>query len=193
MESRLGRRASVRRLAGDFKPFKNTPKAAALAAVPSGPAGRLAPDAGRSRPSPKLTPSRPLAMRIKRKKRPGSENLRPPWKPGQSGNPAGHSKFKREYGESFKKLVRELFASRGKDRERIRDELAAVAIKKAKRGNFFFWSKLVDLHETNTVSEDDLQSFIERVYMVVRRHVEKLEGGKEALSEIARELQKENE
>ncbi len=100
--------------------------------------------------------------------------------------------------ESFAVLVRRAFQTRSKKGTGglTREELLDTAIQKAQRGDFYFWSKLIDLHETRELlTEDDLQRFIERIYVTVRRHVEKLEGGKEVLAEIARDLkhQKESE
>lgn len=132
-------------------------------------------------------------MRIKRKTG-KPKKARGGFRPGQTGNPRGSSEFQRKIGGTFKKLIRDLMDTKSPmDRETIKEELVEVAIRKARRGNFFFWSKLVDLHETEFIGEDDLQHFIERVYVTVRRHVEKLDGGKQALAEIARDLQKENE
>lgn len=121
----------------------------------------------------------------------GYANLRPHWKPGQTGDPGGRG---RKLARSFKELVRDYFSHKDKRSAKLaKEELVEIALKKAKRGNFFFWSKLIDLHEAQLVSEDDLHDFIEKVYVTVRRHVEKLDGGKEALAEIARDLQKETE
>jgi hypothetical protein len=124
----------------------------------------------------------------------GYAQLRPPWKPGQSGNPAGGGSPGSYISRSIKDLVRDCLQEEDAGTAKLaKRELVEIALKKAKKGNFFFWSKLIDLHESQLVNEDDLHEFIEKVYLTVRRHVEKLDGGREALSEIARDLQKETE
>lgn len=65
-----------------------------------------------------------------------------------------------------------------------------VALKRAKKGDFFFWNRLIDLHEADAVSRDDIAEFVERIYLIVRRNVEGLEGGPIALANIAKDLQR---
>jgi hypothetical protein len=50
-----------------------------------------------------------------------TQNLRPPWQPGQSGNPAGYSR-----GRRIRELLRRLIAERG-----CEEEVALVLIAKA--------------------------------------------------------------
>ncbi len=75
-----------------------------------------------------------------------------------------------------------------KDFRTLKEQLAGVALKRAARGGFAFWNKIIDLHELRSVNEDDLTEFIDTVFGIVQKHVQKLEGGKEALMSIAREL-----
>lgn len=119
--------------------------------------------------------------------RPG---MKPPWKPGQSGNPSG-----RPVGSgSFKTLIRHLLnvqvpPRKGtKEFRTIKDELADIAVKRAKKGDFAFWAKVIDLYELRQVNEEELTEFIDIVFSIVKKHVESLEGGREALAAIARDL-----
>jgi len=133
-------------------------------------------------------------MKVRKRKRKKYEPLypgmKPPWKPGQSGNPKG-----RPVGSgSFKTLIRHLLAVQvpprkgSKEFRTIKDQLAEIAIKRAKRGDFAFWQKVVDLHELRQVNEEELNEFLDIVFTVVKKHVAKLEGGREALEVIARDL-----
>jgi hypothetical protein len=94
---------------------------------------------------------------------------------------------------TFKELLKKAFKSNkySAGAKAAQVELLEAGLRQAKRGNFFFWSKLIDIHESKDfITEETLQDFIEKVYVTVRRHVERLEGGKEAMVEIARDLQK---
>lgn len=133
-------------------------------------------------------------MKVKKRKRKKYDPLypgaNPPWKPGQSGNPKG-----RPVGSgSFKTLIRHLLnvkvpPKKGtKEFRTIKDELAEIAIARAKKGDFAFWQKVIDLHELRQVNEDELNEFIDVVFSVVKKHVAALEGGKEAMEAIARDL-----
>lgn len=90
---------------------------------------------------------------------------------------------------NFRKMVRQAFETDENEGGRPwKAVLTEVALKQAKRGDFYFWSKLIDLHESKAVTEDDVNELVEKVYLIVRRHIEKLDGGLEALANIARDL-----
>ena len=142
-------------------------------------------------------PRKPGGIRLRVRK----ADKRPP-KPEPSPPEDGRKRRGKFIGQSvdesmrnkdFKSLIRCLFDKPSGEHQtkRAKDRLAKVAMKKALKGDYFFWAKLVDLHESDLVNEDDLAEFTERIYLIVRRHVEKLDGGSEALADIARDLVKE--
>ena len=63
-------------------------------------------------------------------------NLRPPWKPGESGNPKGRPK-----GTGLADRLRAILE---KDDGRVADALVASATKAALKGDFRFWKEIVD-------------------------------------------------
>lgn len=92
---------------------------------------------------------------------------------------------------SFRQLLRAEYFNHENEEKDHRGELVDLAVRAAKRGDFFFWNKLVELHEADAVSQDDLAEFVDRIYSIVRRNVEQLNGGRECLISIARDIQKE--
>lgn len=72
------------------------------------------------------------------KHRGNTDNLRPPWKPGESGNPAGRPKGK-SITDELRKLVED-----GKNGHDVAKALAEVATKYAAKGDFRFWNAIVD-------------------------------------------------
>lgn len=81
-----------------------------------------------------------------------TDNLRS-WKPGQSGNPKGKPK-----GMTFRSKLRELLASteaNGKPIEggkTVMDKLIEVAVREALKGNYQFYSAIMDRHDGNVNS-----------------------------------------
>lgn len=124
-----------------------------------------------------------MAIRIKRKK-PNKRRPIPgvPKRDRLAGS--GHT--------SFKQVLRKIFSDSTSKGEilRSKEEMLRVALKRAKKGDFFFWNRLIDLHEADAVSRDDIAEFVERIYLIVRRNVEGLEGGPIALANIAKDLQR---
>lgn len=132
----------------------------------------------------------PVAIRIKRKQ--------------SSREPGGMGSTRRRLAEksladlrsggnkSFKQTLRKLFNDSGSKSKIIsnKDQMLKVALDKAKKGDFFFWNRLIDLHESDAVTRDDVAEFVERIYQIVRRNVEGLDGGPIAMANIARDLQK---
>lgn len=92
---------------------------------------------------------------------------------------------------SFRNLLRREYFNAEDGAKDYRGDLLNLAVNKAQRGDFFFWNKLVELHESDAVTHDDLAEFVDRIYNIVRRNVEQLDGGKECLISIARDIQKE--
>lgn len=67
---------------------------------------------------------------------PRIENLTP-WKPGQSGNPKGHSKARRVTDALLKQL----------NNPEIQERLAEIWVQQAANGNFQFFKELLDRTE----------------------------------------------
>lgn len=110
-----------------------------------------------------------------------------PEKPGRRGSPPGEKVAAELKPASFKQLLRKL--CKPGDHRDLKARLLKAGMKQAiDKGNFFFWSKLIDLHEADALTLEDVNELVERLYVVVRRHVEQLEGGKTALQSIALEL-----
>lgn len=133
-----------------------------------------------------------MKIKVKRSKRPKSGG-----RSAKKSHPTQTPKEVRQQNTSFKQAIRKLFDTSDTKGQltRSKESLLKVALKKAERGqkmtDFLFWKELISLHENEALTEEDLNDFVERVYSIVRRSVEKLEGGHEALAEIARNLQKE--
>jgi hypothetical protein len=91
---------------------------------------------------------------------PHPENLRPPWKPGESGNPTGSSK-KQRFRAAFERML-----DKGGDTHC--DEFMEVARKAALAGDFNFWRYLYEiiegkLPESEHEPEVDLRTIAERM------------------------------
>ena len=54
---------------------------------------------------------------------PKPENLRPPWPPGTSGNPAGYSRGRR-ISDAIERLIEEMALDRERTRKRDRSDIA---------------------------------------------------------------------
>lgn len=94
------------------------------------------------------------------------ENLRPPWKPGESGNPKGRPK-----GRSITDRLRQIVEQ---DDGKVADALAKAATKAALKGDFRFWQEILNRLEgavpvkqitasfdPASMSEEELDAFIQ--------------------------------
>lgn len=70
------------------------------------------------------------------KHRGNTGNLRPPWQPGESGNPKGRPK-----GTSITDRLRKIVE---RDDGKVADALAQAAAKAALKGDFRFWNAILD-------------------------------------------------
>jgi hypothetical protein len=75
-----------------------------------------------------------------------SENLRPPWKPGQSGNPAGYSRGRR-LTDAVLKLI---------DDEGAEEEIARKWLDAIRSGDFRYFKEFIDRVEGKTVDRHEV-------------------------------------
>lgn len=125
-------------------------------------------------------------------------NLSPPWRPGQSGNPNGRPVGSGSgLGSIVNHLKRRL---KGKAVHRrgqsikyqdLADELAAIMVRHARKGKFAFLQEIIKQTESAQLTEAEMADIVERVYASVKKHVERLQGGMEALEQISLDLQEE--
>ena len=78
------------------------------------------------------------------------DNLRPPWKPGESGNPNGRPK-ERPIAAELRKLLE-------RDDGAALKALAAIAIKAALKGDYRWGRELLDRIDGKVVEQHDVTS-----------------------------------
>lgn len=78
------------------------------------------------------------------KKNPSLENLMPPWKPGQSGNPKGMKPGTKQFRTLFNEAMIKLGKMNNKKPEDIEIEIIMSAISAARNGNFKYFKDLMD-------------------------------------------------
>lgn len=69
-------------------------------------------------------------------------NLRPPFKPGQSGNPKGRRKGQRDYRTLFWIALEHIANNHDMTAEEVEEALHVAGITKAIKGDFFFWQEI---------------------------------------------------
>lgn len=73
------------------------------------------------------------------------DNLEPTkWKPGESGNPAGRPKGRRDYATVYKEALMKLAELNGKTPDELEVELLTNAIINARKGDYRFYKDVVD-------------------------------------------------
>lgn len=80
------------------------------------------------------------------------QNLKPNWQPGQSGNPLG-----RKHGSiGIKNRVRNALLSHDKEGKEKIDEMIAVFVKKALKGDVAAFKLLLEINYNETIEKEDL-------------------------------------
>ena len=82
------------------------------------------------------------------------DNLKPPWKPGQSGNPTGKNAGRprtRPMTDALKALL-------DKDDQKLLKGLVAVAAQKALGGDFRYWKEIMDRSDGKVMELLDVTS-----------------------------------
>ena len=84
--------------------------------------------------------------KVETPKRSPLDNLRPPWKPGESGNLKGRGKGNLDFKTIFIKAATEVAKALqlGEEPDAIQIELVKQGIKQGLKGNFPFWNNLTD-------------------------------------------------
>lgn len=79
-------------------------------------------------------------------KRTPKDNLRPPWKQGQSGNPRGKPKGLKNFKTLFEEAAREVAEALrlGQEPDTVQIELVKRGIKEGLRGKYPFYKDLMD-------------------------------------------------
>jgi|GEM_PF-1957765 len=75
------------------------------------------------------------------------DNLRPPWKPGESGNPQGRPKGRLNKTTIFLIALKEVAEALrfGKEPDRVKIELVKRGFREGLAGNYPFWHKMMIL------------------------------------------------
>ena len=85
----------------------------------------------------------------------GIENLKP-WKPGESGNPAGRPKGQRDYATIYREALIKLATLNNKTEEEIENEILSNALLSARKGDYRFYKDLIDRLYGTPVSRTEL-------------------------------------
>jgi len=72
------------------------------------------------------------------------ENLQPPWKPGQSGNPTGKARGQRDYATLYKEALIKLAKKNNLEPDDLELEILSNAILNARVGNYKFYKDMMD-------------------------------------------------
>jgi len=73
-----------------------------------------------------------------------TNNLRPPWKKGQSGNPKGLAKGQRNYKTIYREALIKIAEANDKTPEEIEEMMHQVGLNKALKGDFAFYRDIND-------------------------------------------------
>ena len=85
----------------------------------------------------------------------GIENLKP-WKPGESGNPAGRPKGQRDYATIYREALIKLATLNNKTEEEIENEILSNALLSARKGDYRFYKDILDRLYGTPVSRTEL-------------------------------------
>lgn len=75
---------------------------------------------------------------------PGNGNLMPPWKPGQSGNPAGRKPGQRDFATIYREALIKLASKNNMEPDELEQEMVANALLSARKGSFKFYKDIMD-------------------------------------------------
>ena len=67
-----------------------------------------------------------------------------PFKPGESGNPAGRPKGQRDYATVYREALIKLASLNDKTEEEIENEILSNALLSARKGDFRFYKDILD-------------------------------------------------
>lgn len=72
------------------------------------------------------------------------DNLKEPWKKGESGNPNGRPKGQRNYATIYREALIKLAEINGKEADELENEMVQKAIAAARKGDYRFYKDLLD-------------------------------------------------
>ncbi len=106
---------------------------------------------------------------------------KPPSKPFVKGDPRINRKGRPKVGETFAEYVRDFMEAEHEGKGTIVAEMMAIAVSRAKRGQFQFWEQLVnraygkvpDKVEMNTQEKPDLSKLTDEELQIWMRLLEK--------------------
>ena len=98
----------------------------------------------------KETPKKHLAL-----------GMKPPWKPGESGNPNGRPNGSKNFSTLFNEVIKGIAKKDKVSIEKARKKLIKTAYEKARRGNFLFYKDLMDREYGKPVEPIDIRGEIE--------------------------------
>lgn len=84
------------------------------------------------------------------------DNLKEPWKPGQSGNPEGRPKGQRNYATIYREALIKLAEMNGMDAEQMETDILLKGLAGARKGDYRFYKDLLDRLHGQPVKKTEL-------------------------------------
>lgn len=84
------------------------------------------------------------------------QNLRAPWKKGESGNPHGRRKGQRDYATIYREALIKIAEADGLTPDEIETRLEEVGLRQALENNFQFWKDIRDRIHGQPVKRTEL-------------------------------------
>lgn len=82
--------------------------------------------------------------------------LKPPWKPGETGNPNGRPKGQRNYATIYREALIKLAKLNDKSPEELEDEILSKGLLNARKGNYSFYKDVLDRLHGKALERTDL-------------------------------------
>jgi len=73
-----------------------------------------------------------------------TDNLKPPWKKGQSGNPKGMKKGQRNYATIYREALIKIAETQDITPEQVEEKINEVGLLKAMKGDYSFYKDVQD-------------------------------------------------
>lgn len=83
-------------------------------------------------------------MKVEAPKKAPQDNLKEPWKKGESGNPKGYKKGQKNFSTIYKEAMKRMANARNMTPEELELVLHEVGLDKALKGNEKFYHQMLD-------------------------------------------------
>jgi len=87
-----------------------------------------------------------------------TDNLKPAWKKGETGNPNGRPKGQRNYATIYREALEKIANTKGMTADEIETMIEEVGILKAMKGDFNFQRDIKDRLHGKAVNKTDITS-----------------------------------